>query len=129
MSSSLPSSTTSPVVSVPEQHANAVDDVGLTELDSDALAVVAGDGVRCVALLSVVVLCVSVEEDISDLTLDRACVVLGCGHVLIRNWEWREGEGEWEKEETREGEEQRREKEDEEEQEEDEDEEEEEVTI
>lgn len=79
------------VVSVPEEHPDAVEEVRLTQLDRDSLAAVSADGVSGVALLSVVALCVSIEESILHLTLHCHRVVLRGGNVLFWNW-WREEE-------------------------------------
>lgn len=49
------------IVAVPEKHADTIEQEWLAELHSNALATVSHDGVGRVALLSVVVLSVSIE--------------------------------------------------------------------
>ncbi len=75
----------SPVVPIPEQHSYAVDDVGLAELHRDASGLVTRDGVCCVPLLPVIVLCVPIQEDVANLPLDRDGIKLRRGHILLWN--------------------------------------------
>lgn len=75
-----------PIVLIPQEHDDAVDDVRLVQLDSDAFAPVPHNRVCGVAVLSIVVLCVPVEQSLFDLSLQRACITLRGGHVLFRNY-------------------------------------------
>lgn len=76
------------VVSVPEEHPDAVDDVGMVQLHGDPFAVVAGDGVGGVALLATVVLGVSVEQHVLHLSLDGTGITLWGGYILFWDCVW-----------------------------------------
>ena len=75
-----------PVVLIPKQHPEAVDNVLLVELHGDCLAVLAVDGVRGVALLSVIVLSVAVQQHVSPLALNGGSFATNSGHILLGNW-------------------------------------------
>lgn len=75
--------TPSPIILIPEEHVDAVDDVRLVELYSDALAPVSGDGVCGVTTLTAVVLSVSIQQGIFHLALNGGSIAVGCGHILL----------------------------------------------
>lgn len=75
-----------PVILIPEEHADGVDDVGLVELYRDALAPVSSDGVGGVAVLSCVVLRVPIEQGLLGLSLNGAGPSVRSGHILFWNY-------------------------------------------
>ena len=74
------------VIAVPQEHAYAVNDERLPQLNGDASVSVPCDGVRGIALLSIVVLGVSVQQSLLHLTFHRLSIVLRRGNVFFRDY-------------------------------------------
>ena len=74
----------SPHVSIPQQHLDGVDDVGLTKLDSDPLPVIVINWVTCEPSVKVVILCISIQQGCFHLPSDHLGAVPCCGNVLLR---------------------------------------------